>query len=133
MLSAVIHHCPQRDRDTTQSQNHTNKKTFEMHFRALLASAALMLNSAAAQSSATPTTPSTASNTTDLLSLVSQLPTCALGCLEDAATDINCTASDLSCLCSQSSELVSAIGPCLLLSSKCSSNDTNRASLPFSL
>lgn len=64
----------------------------------------------------------------DLLGLVGQLPSCALGCLDDAAGNINCTTSDLTCLCSKSSELVGAIGPCLLLSSDCSSNETNSES-----
>lgn len=102
-----------------------------MYFSALLASAALLVTSVTAQS-ASQTTSATASTTTNLLSLVSQLPTCALGCLDEAATKINCTAPDLTCLCSKSSQLVSAIGPCLLLSSDCSSNDTNSTPLPAS-
>lgn len=100
-----------------------------MHFKTVFATAGLFVASVTAQQSASPTTTttpsSTGSNTTDLLTMVSELPTCALSCLEDAATDINCTAPDLKCLCSKSSELVAAIGPCLLLSSDCSSNDTN--------
>lgn len=108
-----------------------------MHFKTVFATAGLFVASVTAQQSASPTattTPSSTGNTTDLLTMVSELPTCALGCLEDAATDINCTAPDLKCLCSKSSELVAAIGPCLLLSSDCSSNDTNSTfffSLPF--
>lgn len=104
-----------------------------MYFKTLLASAALLIASVTAQSSVTPTTSSPASTTTDLLGLVSQLPTCALGCLDEAATNINCTAPDLTCLCSKSSALVSSIGPCLLLSSGCSSNDTNSKSLFLTL
>ncbi|KUI55666.1 GPI-anchored protein 10 [Cytospora mali] len=98
-----------------------------MHFITTLTSAAVLIATTAAQS--TTTTGSAAPTTTgDLGSLVSQLPECALGCLNTAATDIGCKASDLTCLCSKSSQLVSSIGPCILFSSGCSSDQRDQIS-----
>lgn len=101
----------------------------KMHFRTFLSSAVLLIGPVFAQSASNSATTSTAatapsSTTTDISTLVDQLPTCALPCLSSAATAINCTAADLPCLCSKSSELANNIGPCILFSS-CSSTDQN--------
>ncbi|PSR79551.1 hypothetical protein BD289DRAFT_341641, partial [Coniella lustricola] len=60
--------------------------------------------------------------TTDLVTLVSELPSCALDCLSQAAKSISCDAADLTCLCGKSTAFATAIGPCIL-SSTCSSDE----------
>lgn len=70
---------------------------------------------------------STASDSNDLTSLVDQLPECALGCLEESAAAINCTSSDLPCLCDKADDLVTSIAPCVLTSS-CNSTEQTRES-----
>ncbi|RKU43292.1 hypothetical protein DL546_006725 [Coniochaeta pulveracea] len=77
----------------------------------------------AASTSTPSTTSSSASTTTDLASLVALLPTCALSCFVTAAKDISCAPTDFSCLCSSASALVTKIGPCIYISSGCSSSD----------
>lgn len=108
----------------------------------LAATATLLLAPAFAQSTTTQATQATqaistttstgsapATTTTgDVAGLVSQLPECALGCLSSAATDIGCNAADLTCLCSKSSDLISSIAPCILISSGCSGDQQNRKS-----
>ncbi|KAL1867899.1 hypothetical protein Daus18300_006174 [Diaporthe australafricana] len=100
-----------------------------MQITTYLTTAAIFIASVAAQSTQTPTTTgstSTSTSSSDLDSLVSQLPQCALSCLDSAATNIGCTASDLTCLCSKRDALISAIGPCILLNSGCSSDEQNQ-------
>lgn len=102
-----------------------------MQITTFLATAAIFVASAAAQSAATPTTTGSASTTTgsgDLNSVVSQLPQCAITCLDSSAPTIGCTASDLTCLCSKSDQLVTAIGSCILFNSGCSSEEQSRKS-----
>ncbi|KAH7367816.1 hypothetical protein B0T11DRAFT_276027 [Plectosphaerella cucumerina] len=86
------------------------------------------LLSSATQSAATPTGSST-SDSGSLPSLVEQLPTCAVGCLNTAASDIGCAATDFSCLCGKSTELISSITGCLTNSSQsgCSLNQAIEA------
>ncbi|KAK7747455.1 hypothetical protein SLS53_001710 [Cytospora paraplurivora] len=102
----------------------------------LAAMAVLLLAPAFAQSTTTQaiiTTTTTGSapattTTSDVAGLVSQLPECALGCLSSAATDIGCNAADLTCLCSKSSDLISSIAPCILISSGCSDDQQSQIS-----
>ncbi|TDZ58252.1 hypothetical protein CTRI78_v005588 [Colletotrichum trifolii] len=54
-------------------------------------------------------------DSTSLPSLVNQLPKCALGCLNDAATQIGCSATDFSCLCKAEDKLMSSLTPCVAL------------------
>ncbi|KAJ4423162.1 hypothetical protein N0V82_002156 [Gnomoniopsis sp. IMI 355080] len=101
-----------------------------MHSTALLSSAAVLVGQVFAQStsnvaSASTTATAPSSTKTDIVNLVDQLPTCALPCLDSAATAINCNASDLPCLCSKKDQLATNIGPCVLFSS-CSSDDQTK-------
>lgn len=103
-----------------------------MQITTFLTTAAVLIASAAAQSAttggATPTSTSSAGG--NLNSVVSQLPQCALTCLDSTASTIGCSASDLTCLCSNSQKLISSISPCILLSSGCSSEEQSRKSPP---
>ena len=67
---------------------------------------------------------SNSGNSTDdsLSGLVSQLPTCAIGCLESSAEGAGCGATDFSCLCNQK-EFITNIGACVLLGNSCSDDD----------
>ncbi len=93
--------------------------------------AALAAGVAAQQSSLTsaPTLASTSSApapaSTDLPGLLAQLPKCALSCLQTAATAVKCQVTDLKCLCSNSTGLISSLGPCVAFSSTCNGNDIN--------
>ncbi|KAG8169346.1 hypothetical protein KVR01_000091 [Diaporthe batatas] len=103
-----------------------------MQITTLLTTAAIFVASASAQSAeATPTTTTAPTSTGsgsgsgsgsggDLNSLISQLPQCAITCLDSSAPTIGCSASDLTCLCSKSDQLVTSIGTCILLNSGCS-------------
>lgn len=93
----------------------------------ILATSAVLIAPILAQNT-TASSSAPAATSTDLTSLVNQLPQCALGCLEESASSINCTTSDLPCLCNKSSQLVSAIAPCILTSS-CNSNEQSREPL----
>lgn len=99
-----------------------------MQIITFLSTTAVFIASAAAQSATTggavPTSTSSAGG--DLDSVVSQLPQCAITCLDSTASSIGCSASDLTCLCSNSDKLISSIGPCILLSSGCSSEEQSR-------
>lgn len=102
-----------------------------MQFTTLLTTAAVLIASVLGQTPSGTATGSAASAApTGLVGLVDALPHCALGCLEDAATAINCTTSDLPCICGKSQELVTAITPCLFTQSPCSSEEKNGASSP---
>lgn len=104
-----------------------------MQITTFLTTAAMFVASAAAQSTATPVTTGSASTSTgsgDLNSVVSQLPQCAITCLNSSATTIGCTASDLTCLCSKSDQLVTSIGTCIIFNSGCSSNEQTRKAAP---
>lgn len=92
-----------------------------------LTAAAVLIASTVAQSPTSTGTAATASNS-DLPSLVSQLPECALGCLDTAAKSIGCDAADLTCLCSKSQDFIDAIGPCIFLSSGCTSDEQSQIS-----
>ncbi|ROW01318.1 hypothetical protein VMCG_05901 [Cytospora schulzeri] len=96
-----------------------------MQITTALTAVAFLIASTAAQS---PTTTGTAAaaSTSDLPSMVSQLPKCALGCLDSAAKSIDCNAADLTCLCSNSSDFIEAIGPCIVLSSGCTSDEQDQ-------
>ncbi|KAI7776430.1 hypothetical protein LA080_005385 [Diaporthe eres] len=100
-----------------------------MQITTFFTTAAIFIASAAAQSAtatgSAPTSTSTSSGG-DLNSIVSQVPQCALTCLDSTATSIGCSASDLTCLCSKSDQLISSIGPCILLQSQCSSEEQSQ-------
>jgi len=98
-----------------------------MHPNLLLTSLSVLLPLTAAQT----TTSSTTSTPTTLPALLAVLPHCALGCLATAATSIDCAATDFSCLCSNSSDLVSKIGPCIISGSGCSPSDISRESSKY--
>jgi len=66
---------------------------------------------------------------TDLATLVAQLPKCALKCFQSAATSVNCAPTSFTCLCDQSkrSAFTTSIGGCLLIGTGgCSSDDTKK-------
>ncbi|CAN8097930.1 unnamed protein product [Discula destructiva] len=102
-----------------------------MQLTTLLTTAAILVAPALGQTAIPNATPSLPMSTTatstpgDVGSLVSQLPTCALSCLESAAQAISCSTSDLPCLCSKADQLIVDIGPCILFSS-CSQSDQQR-------
>lgn len=106
-----------------------------MQITTFLTTAAIFIAPAVAQSATTggavPTSTSSAGG--DLDSVVSQLPQCAITCLDSTASSIGCSASDLTCLCSNSDKLISSIGPCILLSSGCSSEEQSRKLAPTEL
>lgn len=105
-----------------------------MQITTFLTTAAIFVASATAQSAATPTTttaPTSTGSSGNLNSLVSQLPQCAITCLDSSASTIGCNASDLTCLCSKSDQLVTSIGTCILFNSGCSSEEQSRKATPF--
>ncbi|CAJ2509133.1 Uu.00g141590.m01.CDS01 [Anthostomella pinea] len=68
------------------------------------------------------------STSTSLPNLVSELPQCALGCLNDSANSAGCAVTDFTCLCGTGkSKFINAIGTCVTLSAKCSSEDIKNA------
>lgn len=110
-----------------QKPNHTTitaskRQSPSMRITIIFIAAANLVASAAAQSTTTTGTAAAAS-TNDLPSMVSEIPQCALGCLNTAAQQINCNAADLTCLCSNSNAFIKAIGPCIVFSSGCSSDE----------
>ncbi|KAI1437456.1 hypothetical protein GGR50DRAFT_692239 [Xylaria sp. CBS 124048] len=65
-------------------------------------------------------------NSTSLPDLISQLPTCAVPCFQDAANSANCSITDFQCLCvTGKTEFISAAGACVL--TKCSGDDLSSA------
>jgi hypothetical protein len=105
-----------------------------MQITTFYTAAAIFVASAAAQSTATPTTGGSMPTSTsggDLNSLVSQLPKCAITCLNSSASTIGCNASNLTCLCSKSDQLVTSIGTCILFKSGCSSEEQTRKPPPL--
>lgn len=101
-----------------------------MQITTFFTTAAIFVASAAAQSATTTGSAATSTSSGDLNSVVSQLPQCALTCLDSTASDIGCSPSDLTCLCSNSDKLISGIGPCILLQSGCSSEEQSRKLAP---
>ncbi|KAM0331367.1 hypothetical protein ACHAQA_003039 [Verticillium albo-atrum] len=83
--------------------------------------------SATASSPASAATSSSTANSDTLPGLVDQLPRCAVSCLVSAASDIGCSSTDFQCLCSSATNLATSIGPCVLLSSGCGTDDARRA------
>ncbi|GKT90221.1 CFEM domain-containing protein [Colletotrichum tofieldiae] len=83
----------------------------------------LLSGLAAAQSA---TTTGSSSGSTGLPSLISQLPTCAISCLNTAASNIGCETTDFSCLCSSQDRLISSLTPCILTAG-CSTDDIAKA------
>lgn len=83
----------------------------KMQPRYLVASLLLAVTSVQAE---TTTSTSAAVTPTNLPDLIASLPHCALGCLSDAATAINCAPTNFTCLCADSKALVSNVGPCIL-------------------
>ncbi|KAF9870748.1 hypothetical protein CkaCkLH20_11850 [Colletotrichum karsti] len=72
------------------------------------------------------TTSAAASGSTGLAGLVSQLPTCAVGCLSTAASEIGCSATDFTCLCNSQEKLISTLTPCVLTAG-CSTDEIGTA------
>ncbi|KAF3761820.1 hypothetical protein M406DRAFT_333869 [Cryphonectria parasitica EP155] len=95
-----------------------------MQISSILTAAAVLAGPIVAQSVSIITT-APATTTTDLTTVVSELPSCAIGCLEESAKIVNCSAADLTCLCGKSVQFAAAIGPCVLTSA-CSSSDQNK-------
>ncbi|KDN60034.1 putative CFEM domain-containing protein [Colletotrichum sublineola] len=83
-----------------------------------------LLSGLAAAQSATSTAPSSGSS--DVAGLVSQLPTCAVSCIEKAASSIGCAATDFACLCKSQDKLISTLTPCVLTAG-CSSDQIGEA------
>ncbi|KAI3558520.1 hypothetical protein CABS01_07525 [Colletotrichum abscissum] len=71
----------------------------------------LLSGLAAAQSA---TTSAASSSSTGLASLIAQLPSCAVGCISTAASNIGCSATDFTCLCASQDKLISSLTPCVL-------------------
>ncbi|KAI0023397.1 hypothetical protein F4780DRAFT_729593 [Xylariomycetidae sp. FL0641] len=70
---------------------------------------------------------SSASGSSSLPDLVSQLPQCATGCLSGAAEAAGCGTEDFKCICgSGKQKFISNIGSCAVL--QCSSDDIQKAS-----
>ncbi|KZL78204.1 CFEM domain-containing protein [Colletotrichum tofieldiae] len=85
---------------------------------------ALTFGLATAQSTITSSATSTA---TSLPSLVSQIPSCAAGCLPKVGTETGCGVADFECMCSDIGSFVAHMGVCLLKHG-CSKDDTTKAS-----
>ncbi|KAK1574179.1 uncharacterized protein LY79DRAFT_524421 [Colletotrichum navitas] len=66
------------------------------------------------------------SGSTGLAGLVSQLPTCAVSCIERAASSIGCGATDFACLCKSQEKLISTLTPCVLTAG-CSGDEIGEA------
>lgn len=54
--------------------------------------------------------------------LVADIPTCAVTCIRDAATSVNCEISDFACSCAKQDQLTPVVVNCLSKSS-CSADD----------
>ncbi|KAI1399188.1 hypothetical protein F4819DRAFT_466034 [Hypoxylon fuscum] len=68
-----------------------------------------------------------AAQNSTLPDLVSQLPSCASGCLASSASEIGCATEDFTCLCGdKKQDFISSIGPCVFLNSGCSSDDQSK-------
>ncbi|KAK7908440.1 hypothetical protein PG985_015743 [Apiospora marii] len=81
----------------------------------------LFAAAAAAQSSASNSTSS------DLSSVVAQLPQCALKCYRDQATDVGCSPGDFSCVCGpKRQDFLKGIGFCIAISSGCDKADVDK-------
>ncbi|KAK2043505.1 CFEM domain-containing protein [Colletotrichum somersetense] len=83
-----------------------------------------LLSGLAAAQSATTTAPS--SGSTGIAGLVSQLPACAVSCIDKAASTIGCAATDFACLCNSQEKLISTLTPCVLTAG-CSSDEIGAA------
>ncbi|KAK1995142.1 hypothetical protein LX36DRAFT_174528 [Colletotrichum falcatum] len=83
----------------------------------------LLSGLAAAQSS---TTAASSSGSTGVAGLISQLPACAVSCIDKAATSIGCASTDIACLCKSQEKLVSTLTPCVLTAG-CSSDEIAQA------
>ncbi|TQN63609.1 hypothetical protein CSHISOI_11806, partial [Colletotrichum shisoi] len=79
----------------------------------------LLSGLAAAQSA---TTTASSSGSTGLPGLIGQLPTCAVTCLNTAASDIGCATTDFTCLCGSQDRLIASLTPCVLTAG-CSADD----------
>ncbi|KAI1385802.1 uncharacterized protein F4822DRAFT_414190 [Hypoxylon trugodes] len=68
-----------------------------------------------------------AAQNSTLPDLVSQLPTCAAGCLNSSAQSAGCATTDFACLCGDKREsFISSITGCIALSSGCSGDDISK-------
>lgn len=98
-----------------------------MQITTFLATSAVFVASAAAQSATGTITSSAPASTStgggDLNSLISQFPQCAIDCLDSSSSSTGCSASDLTCLCANSDTLISSIGLCVL---GCTPEERNR-------
>lgn len=62
--------------------------------------------------------------------LVEDIPTCAVTCIRDAASSVNCAISDFACSCSKQDQLTPSVVGCLSKSS-CSADDQTSTYRPF--
>ncbi|KAH0424249.1 immunoreactive protein [Colletotrichum kahawae] len=60
--------------------------------------------------------------------LVAEIPTCAVTCIRDAATSVNCDISDFACSCAKQDQLTPVVVNCLSKSS-CSADDQTKVLL----
>lgn len=74
-----------------------------------------------------------AQNSTSLPDLVAQLPTCASSCLNDGASNANCTVTDFSCICDNKDSFLSGASICILQSTCTASEKSNLSSLATSI
>ncbi|KAB5575389.1 hypothetical protein GE09DRAFT_592312 [Coniochaeta sp. 2T2.1] len=91
----------------------------------LLVSLLLAAVTSAQTTTTTPTTAATTSSSTSLPSLLASFPQCVFGCFSQAATAVNCQPTDFTCLCADSSALITNIGPCILTAG-CSVSEINK-------
>ncbi|KXJ90114.1 hypothetical protein Micbo1qcDRAFT_164605 [Microdochium bolleyi] len=70
----------------------------------------------------------TSTSNASLAQLISQLPACAKNCFTSASKSAGCGVSDFQCICiDKRSDFIASIGPCIFLSSGCSSDDRSSA------
>ncbi|KAH7353385.1 hypothetical protein B0T11DRAFT_300533 [Plectosphaerella cucumerina] len=78
----------------------------------------------------TTTSPSAAA--TSLPDLVSQVPTCILGCLPKVGEEIGCSPTDFECICSDSGSFVAHLARCMVSNSEsCGSKDAEDGTTLF--
>jgi len=67
-------------------------------------------------------------STTSLPDLVSQLPPCALNCLDSSAKTAGCDPADFNCLCGPKRQtFITEIGTCVTLAGTCTQDELNTA------
>ncbi|KAM0547215.1 hypothetical protein ACHAPJ_010476 [Fusarium lateritium] len=95
-----------------------------MYFSSKTLFASMLVMSTAAMAETTTTTAH--ANPTTLPGLVSEIPACAMKCIDSVATSIKCKPTDLECLCSSLGKFVAKMTPCIALGD-CDLDQTSNA------